>query len=110
MQSMLKYKKIIIIAIIIFASFFVYNSYFKSSSSSLIEVENRARGKLDAGREILALLVDLKSIKLDGSIFDQKSFKTLEDFSLPIDPEPKGRVNPFAPIGVDFEPAEEDSE
>jgi len=104
MQSILKYKKIIIAIIVIAAAFFVYSNYFKPTGGGLVEVEsnNQAKRQFAAGKEILTLLVDLSSIQLNSDIFEDESFKSLNDFSLPIDLEPKGRVNPFAPIGVDL--------
>jgi len=100
MQSILKYKKIIIGIVVIGVAFFIYSTYFKPEGGPLVMVDSQAKRQFAAGKEILTLLIDLKSIELDGSIFEDGSFKSLEDFSLPIDPEPKGRTNPFAPIGV----------
>jgi len=108
MQKILKHKKIIIASILIVIAFFIYSAYFKpSQDSGLVMVNNQTATQFAAGKEVLTLLIDLKSIKLDGNIFNNKIFKSLEDFSLPIDPEPKGRINPFAPIGVDLEVVDE---
>lgn len=102
MQNILKYKKIIISIVVITIAFFIYSAYFKpAQNGALVAVENQTGRQFAAGKEVLTLLIDLKSIELDGSIFEDKSFKSLEDFSLPIDPEPKGRINPFAPIGTE---------
>lgn len=53
------------------------------------------------GKEVLALLDDLRKIKLDDSIFKDPMFQELEDYSVTIPAELKGRKNPFNPIGVD---------
>lgn len=53
-----------------------------------------------SGREILTLLLNLKSLKLDTSIFSDPSFQSLADFGQSIPERPRGRDNPFAPIGI----------
>lgn len=53
------------------------------------------------GREILTLLADLKKITLDESVFSDPVFRSLKDISVELIPEPKGRPNPFAPLGKD---------
>lgn len=54
----------------------------------------------EVGRELLALLVSLQSISLDGEIFERSDFRSLRDFGVAIPEESLGRRNPFAPIGV----------
>lgn len=54
------------------------------------------------GEEFLVTLLNLRSIELDGSLFEDKSFSSLKDFTITLVPESNvGRVNPFAPIGTD---------
>lgn len=53
-----------------------------------------------SGREILAILLNLKSLKLDASIFNSPVFQSLADFGQSIPERPRGRDNPFAPIGA----------
>ena len=53
-----------------------------------------------SGREILALLLNLKSLKLDASIFNDPVFISLVDFGQNIPERSHGRTNPFAPIGA----------
>lgn len=52
------------------------------------------------GRDLLTMLIQLKSITLDISIFSDPAFASLQDQSRPITPEPFGKVlgrrNPFA--------------
>ncbi len=57
------------------------------------------------GREFLTTLLNLKSISLDESIFASAGFTSLQDFTNPVSQtDPQGRLNPFAPIGLDFGP------
>lgn len=60
-------------------------------------------GSEDISNHFLDLLLNLKNIKLDTSIFNATTFKALQDFSSPIAPDTNpGRPNPFAPIGQDI--------
>ncbi len=56
----------------------------------------------EASRDFLALLLNIRSIKLDDSLFSSAAFSALSDLSRPINPDTDpGRQNPFAPIGAD---------
>ncbi len=49
-------------------------------------------------KDLFALLDKIESISLDGSIFTDKAFISLQDFSVTLVPETPGRSNPFAPL------------
>ncbi|MDQ3076954.1 MAG: hypothetical protein M3Q63_02815 [bacterium] len=49
-------------------------------------------------KDLMALLDKIESISLDGSIFTDKAFTSLQDFSVILVPETPGRANPFAPL------------
>jgi len=102
MKNLLKNRKVVITALVVILAFFAYTYFFKPDTSDSVLISSTdATGGLAQGREIIALLTDLKSLKLDESIFQDPVFRSLEDFTLPIDPEPQGRTNPFAPLGTD---------
>ncbi len=50
------------------------------------------------GKELLVLLDKIESLKLDGSIFNDKTFLSLQDYSVTLVPQNPGRSNPFAPL------------
>ncbi len=52
-------------------------------------------------QEIITLVDKVNSMSIDSSIFSSQLFAQLIDVSATITPEPYGRQNPFAPIGVD---------
>lgn len=55
------------------------------------------------GSDFLSILLNVKSIKLDDSIFLDPAFLSLHDSSiLLISDGTEGRPNPFAPIGADI--------
>ena len=52
-----------------------------------------------ADREFLVLLQQLEAINLDGSLFNDPVFDSLQDFRIEPAPQPVGRANPFSPSG-----------
>ncbi len=53
--------------------------------------------------DFLSVLLNVKNIKLDESIFSDKAFVNLKDSSITLIPTgDEGRPNPFAPIGSDL--------
>ncbi len=53
-------------------------------------------------KNFLSILLNVKNIKLDDSIFSDIAFSTLRDSSIILTPDgTEGRPNPFAPIGID---------
>lgn len=51
-------------------------------------------------QELLVTLGNLRTIRLDETIFADPVFVSLSDFGVVIPPEAIGRRNPFAPIGT----------
>ena len=63
---------------------------------------------LGIGQDFISLLLSVKSIKLNDSIFSDPAFLSLKDSSILlmlVDDGSLGRPNPFAPIGSDIAPA-----
>ena len=52
----------------------------------------------EADRDLVATLLELRSVSLDGAVFSDPIFRSLKDFGSEIIPEPVGRPNPFAPL------------
>ncbi len=50
-------------------------------------------------QELIALLLELRGLTLDGVLFEDPVFRSLEDFGKELVTEPVGRINPFAPLG-----------
>ncbi len=51
-------------------------------------------------QEIIGTLLALRAVTLTGSIFNDASFRSLQDFGTTLVPEPIGRQNPFAPLST----------
>lgn len=58
--------------------------------------------KISSDVAFLTTLASLKRIKIDTSIFQNKSFTSLKDNTVKIEKVSAGRINPFAPMGVSF--------
>ncbi|MBI1975445.1 MAG: hypothetical protein HYS59_00395 [Candidatus Vogelbacteria bacterium] len=91
----------VIIALIVVASFFV-GGVVTEKNGTLSPVGFLSNTQLTdesvAGREFLQVLLNLRSIKLDTTLFGDPIFTQLAEFGTPLTPEPRGRTNPFAPL------------
>jgi len=68
-----------------------------STSSGTIENNSKV------AQDFLSLLLNVKSIKLDDTIFSDNAFESLHDSSITLTPDGnEGRPNPFAPLGTDI--------
>ncbi len=84
-----------------FAHFFQNGAQAQTEPLVVPDEVSAEGGSNQKGREILALLDDLKKIRLDENVFSDPVFQSLKDLSVVLMVEPRGRPNPFAPIGKD---------
>lgn len=99
MLDLLKKNKIIlIIVVVIVAAFMWFGLAEQKPTNNLLSSEVRSNSS-PADQETLRVLLDMRSIRLDSSIFENPAFASLRDFGKDIIPEPVGRNNPFAPVG-----------
>lgn len=113
-----KIRNIIIFIAIAAVFVLIYIFFIKPSSppgnlvvspSSDIPLPNVNNGEMSAGapdktslvaKNFLALLLNVRNIKLDDVIFSDPSFNSLRDSSIVLTPDGnEGRVNPFAQFG-----------
>lgn len=104
MQIIQKYKTILIIIVIVVVGGIAYKALFNTDKTkdllvSDINSSNEENTAIIVESDLLSLLLDIRSVKLDGGIFTKETFNSLQDFGQEIVPEPIGRENPFAPIG-----------
>ncbi|HEY4502429.1 MAG TPA: hypothetical protein VJH21_01190 [Candidatus Paceibacterota bacterium] len=98
MESLKKYK-LTIFALVIFAVLaFVYLFYFSGDQTDTLTSNGSTAGATTVDEELLALLLSMKSIKLDATVFQSPEFRSLVDFSRILETEPAGRLNPFASL------------
>lgn len=94
-------KTTIIVLVIAGVGFFGYNYLTRVDTPSDILIQQDSANTSKMGAEVLTALNQLKTLKLDSSIFQDKTFVSLRDFSKPLNSEPVGRLNPFSPIGIE---------
>jgi hypothetical protein len=118
MKSSLKTLIIILVVLVIgaIAYFYLSDGGFSPTFSSPLQTSTGApvsgiasqspTPAIDAdqiSQEFLSQLLGIRSIRLRDDIFSSPGFLGLQDFTLElIQPGNEGRPNPFAPFGVDF--------
>ncbi len=87
---------------------FGYFSFFGGDTADEGSLVSSDTGLSDNGgqssiqQEFLPILLNIKNLKLDDSIFQDPAFLSLSDSSIVLVPDGnEGRPNPFAPIGFD---------
>jgi hypothetical protein len=96
MLDLLK-KNIVVIGVIIAAVAGLY--LYSSNSGGSATVTSAMEEDSPISHEVLATLGNLRTIKLDDSLFQDPLFLSLSDFGVTIPPAAAGRRNPFAPVG-----------
>jgi hypothetical protein len=92
--GLLKHKILILIIGIAIAGIAWYG-LTSSAPAPLLVTDSPLSGP---DQQLVETLLALRSVKLDGTIFSEIAFTTLQDYSTPIVQEPVGRPNPFAPL------------
>lgn len=115
LSTITQHKFVVLIVAIVVAGGLWYGMSQSSTPSSGIVATNPdgtpvatdSTGALTAAaptdpdtQNILSILLALRSVKLDDTIFSNPAFMSLKDFSTQILAEPAGRPDPFAPLGV----------
>ena len=96
MNFLKQYQTIFIFILIVVVLYGGYAYFFSAPTSAPLTTEVAPQVGLD--QDLIALLFQLKAIRLDASIFDDPTYKSLVDFGRDLVPEPVGRPNPFAPL------------
>jgi len=102
MLALLK-KNMILVGVVVAAIALLY--YFYSSPGSPSELLTAESEPSPVSQEILVTLANLRTIRLDNSVFEDPLFLSLSDFGVTIAPAAAGRRNPFAPVGTGNAPA-----
>ncbi len=97
-------KNSIIFGAIIVVLVLVYFFVFKKDPNDGVLIQNTTTPNVlnttpSSDQDFLPLLLSVKNIKLDNSIFADKAFMSLVDSSIVLIPDgDEGRPNPFAPL------------
>ena len=94
-------QTLIIVVALVVVAFVVYTFFFAGDSQAPVLDQTAVTQASPEDQNLISLLLELKSITLDDSIFKDPIFLGLQDFSQELVPEPSGRPNPFAPLDAD---------
>jgi len=110
MLDIIKQNKVILIVLVVVIVGFVWFGFLsdRQPTTTLLTSDVRSDASV-AEQEILRILLDMRSIRLNSAIFENPAFASLQDFGRDIVPEPVGRTNPFAPTNSLFQLSEDDA-
>lgn len=96
MDLIKKYQTGIAFVMVVILLFGAYQFFFAESVAPALTTTPTAAAGPD--QDLVALLFELKGIRLDSALFSDPLFQSLKDFGKDLVSEPVGRVNPFAPL------------
>jgi len=77
-----------------------YVLFLKNADENLLSQSQGAfteQAELET-QQLLATLQELRSFSVEGTLFSDRDFASLQDFRVDLGSEPAGRQNPFEPI------------
>ena len=106
-RNIIIFASIAVVLIILSVFFFKKSpeedSLISSSNNSVLPNGDIKSQNSLITQDFLAILLNVKSINLEDSIFSDPAFLSLRDSSIELIPDgTEGRPNPFAPIGFDI--------
>ncbi len=92
---------LIVIVILALLVYFYYkgSSNVNPESSVSVEIASQSAEARASTERVIQLLNIINSLKIDTKFFEGSVYKSLVDYTIPVQPQPIGRTNPFAPIG-----------
>jgi hypothetical protein len=87
---------VIVVLVVAAAAYFYLEGSPSSSSSSSLDQQQTDMGTL--GTQVLSLLNQTRSLKIDTTLFSDPGYKTLQDYTVDVPQVGVGRANPFAPL------------
>lgn len=90
-------QNIIIVVGVIVAAFFVYTIFTGDTTQGEVLVGSVAGDvrRPPVVEELIAILNKLSELEIAPVIFDDASYRTLEDYTVTVSSQPQGRANPF---------------
>ena len=94
-----QYQNIFVIIGLVVIAFVGYSFFVTGGNDNPLVVQDIDQSQTAVEQELLSLLLELRSIQLNTTLFSDERFQSLQDFNQDIVSEPVGRSNPFAPLG-----------
>jgi hypothetical protein len=96
-------RSTIVITIIVLVAAAVYYFYYSGGASATADQSSLSidttSSTSQVGADVLTLLNEIHSLKIDTTFFQTPAYQSLIDFSVAIPSVPVGRPNPFSPLG-----------
>ena len=105
MEFFTKYKAVIFIVLGALVVIGVWWAFSQDAPSDSLITTEVTPGTSATDKSLVDTLLQLRAVSLNGTIFSDPAFVSLQDFGTQIVPEPVGRPNPFAPISGNVAPA-----
>ena len=103
MMNLIKqYQTAILFVVVVGVAYLGYTYLFAAPTEPALTTTETATAP---DQDLIALLLQLKAIRLDNALFTDPLFQSLTDYSKELVVEPVGRPNPFAPLGGTAAPA-----
>lgn len=96
MNFIRQYQSALVFIVIVAVLFAGYQFFFAQSDEAVVTAVDTSAAGVD--QDLVAILFELRSIRLDDTIFADPLFQSLADFGQELVAEPIGRQNPFAPL------------
>lgn len=100
-ETFKKYRTPLSIVAAVIVAFAWYSMFYDGENGGGVLTSQDVSIQRGEDNELIVLLINLRSITLSESLFNDPAFKKLIDFGQQLVPEPMGRQNPFAPVGSD---------
>ena|SRR3569832_167732 len=101
MSFITQHKLLAVLAVVLVMGGVWYGLSASSAPAPILTTDTAADGSTVTSSEdqdIVGTLLTLRAVTLKGTIFQDPAYRTLQDFSTTIVPEPVGKENPFQPL------------
>lgn len=101
MTFITQHKLLVVLAIVLIVGGVWYGLSASSAPAPILTTDGAsADGSVTSSQDqdIVGTLLTLRAVTLKGTIFQDPAYRTLQDFSTTIVPEPVGKQNPFDPL------------
>jgi hypothetical protein len=102
MQMFKNSKNLIMGAVLIILLIVAYFTFFKKNKEDdALTTTQVTSNQSVIGKELIEEFNRLRALKnINDGFFNDPAFLSLKDITIPVSPEPIGRSNPFAPVGI----------
>jgi hypothetical protein len=98
MITFIKQNKLLSIVAVLFVFGVAYYTFMSSGNTAQPTLTSSDSAPSAQTQQLLVVLANLRTIRLDDAVFKDPVFLSLTDFGVVISPEAVGRRNPFAPF------------